>query len=935
MKKKRIFNVKKNSRFCYEGRGTVLNVCEFNVYTGEIVVILGNSGAGKSTFIESLGLMSNTLQYKVEHTKPNITDEWSIYKEGEIVNTGEIILYPDDDKKKKIFPNIWDDKCNSVAKVRRENFNFIFQDNNLMHNLKNCDNIILADLIEGSKDYKTSYNDTKLTFESLRIDQYLNDPPNEISGGERQRVAFARGIQPKYHVLFGDEPTGNLDEAASEALMDVVKNNIKESTKCDDCDKAVVIVSHNIPLSLKYADKIVILTKSKGNNHYEILPDHIYVKSYTNSGANGEDFVWINDEETLQINKNIDEKNQSPGSISKMNSADFSVKIKDILNKNVKQKSNNNNHQTHESSWVVKRLTGLGMFFLLLATRILDKVKKSSVSKRDIVNKEFFRLLFEKESEVLAGKMKVGKTDFSVNIWVFSALIFITFLLLGFANGQLNDLKNKLSNDPFVQTIDVVHRGGVMQDKAREFLNDFANDPVSMKYYGISDITEYDRGYLTFIDFKDPSRKNYFKGRSMWYDNPLLDKIVDKDINNACGRKFEGADDISLIVTRDLLKDLHYDEDSPIIFIDVYLPEEDTSYSAPIAIKAVVDQLPGREENYFLYTPNFYNFYSQTDGNFPMQKNQHVKISVDYIKDDKSSFINELKNVLTNELKNEKYKNDFQIISATIQIDSNNYSNNMVYDFIIYCKGGSDDFKKQSEFYNSIITSPTVSQMIEKYDLKNNKTIYQSYFFELDHSSTSDNEEKIGNPGDPEKSHVSFLFEKTDKIREFAKMFNDETRKLDEEYREGLAMDISKVESMYIFNKVSTLTNTMIIFLIIFSIATIFFFVYNLFNMHLHKIRRNIGTLMAFGVNVNYVYRYILFSFVFYCFIIPFLLSIVVGYLLINPFVSFSFFSASGWIAWSIWVTTLAIFIGGFIVYLVADTRYFKKTPSGLIFKSA
>lgn len=928
---KTFFHIKKDSKFCYEGRGTVLKVCEFKIHSGEIVVILGNSGAGKSTFIESLGLMSNTLQFEVGGEN---SPEWEEYKTGEKVETGKIIFDPAGENIP--FPDVWNNKKFSVSEVRKKNFNFIFQDNNLMNNLKNCDNIILADLIDGTKNYRDSYDKTLATFTSLNIDQYINDPPTSISGGERQRVAFARGIQPNYKVLFGDEPTGNLDEAASGLLMDVVKKDIDDSKASQNADKAVVIVSHNIPLSLKYADRIVILTKSSENNHYEILPENIYLKIPGSDDSQANEPNWIVDPETLQMNKEDDSGKDSSISSSKMTSAEFAKRIKNILDNNVKQKSNTNNHQEPSNpKWVVKQLSRLGFFFMV-TTRYLSKLLGKKQDDTDLhTSNEFFKLLFEKESEVLTGKMKIGKWDFSFNIWFFSVLVFVTFLILGFANGQMNDLKNRLMNDPFVLTVDVAHRGGDLQSKTRQLLNDFVSNSDSMKYYGISDISEYDREYLTFVFHDNPSKQDFYMGRSMHYDDPLLDRIVDKSVNNAIGRKFDEVNDIGIIVTRDLLNDLNYDHNTSIIFIDVYIPEDEAHYKAPIPIKAIVDHLPGSPKNYFLYTPSFYDYYAQVDGNFPMQKKRHVKISIDYDVSKNPGVLNEFRNLLIKELEDDKYNRHFNIRRASVEIDSNFFAKNMIYDFIIMPRGGNSEFGQQIAFYDTLMQAPSIKEFIGKYSLTKNRNIFQSFFFERHSSITSDYDRKIGLPFDKEKAHISFLFDNTDNIRKFAAVFNSKTRQLDDERREGLSMDISKVESMHIFNKVSRLTSTIILFLIVFSIATISIFIYNLFDMHLHKIRKNIGTLMAFGINVKHIYRYVLFTFTFFCFTISFILSFILGYLIIKPISNFSFFlESSWWMPWYFWITIIAIFAGTYIVFRIADRNYFSKTPSKLIFKS-
>ena len=261
---KKIFEVTKKLECAYPGRGKVLEVSNLDICQGEIVVIIGNSGAGKSTLIETLGLMTDTLSK---------TDE----NEG----SGQVKFSPKD-KDDVLIPDVWHKGNNGeeVTRVRRENFNFIFQDNNLMFNLRNDENVILADLIDGKFTKDESEKRTEKTFKSLNIPKNVGEnSPMNISGGERQRVAFARGIQPEFNVLFGDEPTGNLDEENSENLMGYLQDQIPENSE----ERAAIIVSHNIDLALKFADKIIILTRYEENGFYEILPDYVFTRESRDS----------------------------------------------------------------------------------------------------------------------------------------------------------------------------------------------------------------------------------------------------------------------------------------------------------------------------------------------------------------------------------------------------------------------------------------------------------------------------------------------------------------------------------------------------------------------------------------------------------------------------------------------------------------------------
>jgi ABC-type lipoprotein export system ATPase subunit len=113
---------------------------------------------------------------------------------------------------------------------------------------------------------------------SLRLENVTsNEETKELSGGERQRLAFIRAITPTFTVLFGDEPTGNLDPFLSEHLMEMLKKKLK------DHDKSVIVVSHNIELSLKYADMIIVITSTGSQSPCTILEENIFRKHDSDS----------------------------------------------------------------------------------------------------------------------------------------------------------------------------------------------------------------------------------------------------------------------------------------------------------------------------------------------------------------------------------------------------------------------------------------------------------------------------------------------------------------------------------------------------------------------------------------------------------------------------------------------------------------------------
>jgi len=239
-----LFNIE-NLKCSYSGGSTVLEVENLSISNGKLIVIIGLSGAGKSTFLETLGLMNNTIE------------------------KGSSIKFSPTPNELYEFENIWENnKDRSISEVRRHHFSFIFQSTNLMPNFTVYENICLTQMMQGTSEM-TAITNTDRLMKQLGL-QEIDKKKNsfEISGGQAQRVAFVRAITPNFTVLFGDEPTGNLDEKNSWDLMSVLKENIQQN------NKTAIIVTHNIKLALDFADQIILITKP--NSHGIIESKNIF-----------------------------------------------------------------------------------------------------------------------------------------------------------------------------------------------------------------------------------------------------------------------------------------------------------------------------------------------------------------------------------------------------------------------------------------------------------------------------------------------------------------------------------------------------------------------------------------------------------------------------------------------------------------------------------
>ncbi len=187
-----------------------LNNATFSVEKGELAVILGASGAGKTTALNILGGMDTPTDGKVIVDGKNITDY--------------------NNKK--------------LCKYRREDVGFVFQFYNLVPNLTAIENVELASQI-----CKDSLEPAEI-LTKVGLDKRMNNFPSQLSGGEQQRVAIARAIAKNPKLLLCDEPTGALDYKTGKQILKLLQDT------CRRDNMTVVIITHNSAISAM-ADKVI------------------------------------------------------------------------------------------------------------------------------------------------------------------------------------------------------------------------------------------------------------------------------------------------------------------------------------------------------------------------------------------------------------------------------------------------------------------------------------------------------------------------------------------------------------------------------------------------------------------------------------------------------------------------------------------------------
>lgn len=191
----------------------VLKGVDIHIQKGEVVSIVGSSGAGKTTFLQMLGTLDKA-------------DSGDIYYDNQKIS------------------NL---NSNELADFRNKNIGFVFQFHHLLAEFTALENIIMPALIAGTNK-KAAEEKAMALLDRLELSSRYDHKPSQLSGGEQQRVATARALINDPKVIFADEPSGNLDSQNANKLHQLFFDLRKELSQ------TFVIVTHNAELA-KLCDK--------------------------------------------------------------------------------------------------------------------------------------------------------------------------------------------------------------------------------------------------------------------------------------------------------------------------------------------------------------------------------------------------------------------------------------------------------------------------------------------------------------------------------------------------------------------------------------------------------------------------------------------------------------------------------------------------------
>ena len=208
-------NIKKTYEHI-NGNIILFNNLNLKIKQGDLIALIGSSGSGKSSLLHLFALLDNPSKGKI------------------LINNKEVSSLNESQK----------------DEIRRKNISIIFQDNNLLSDFTAIENVMMPLLIKGENE-KDILSKAKKILKDVKILNRSDHFPNELSGGEQQRVSIARALIADTDLILADEPTGNLDFKTSKQIFSLF-------LKLKKLKKTIIFATHNRELANRADYKLFI-----------------------------------------------------------------------------------------------------------------------------------------------------------------------------------------------------------------------------------------------------------------------------------------------------------------------------------------------------------------------------------------------------------------------------------------------------------------------------------------------------------------------------------------------------------------------------------------------------------------------------------------------------------------------------------------------------
>lgn len=576
------------------GRQVSLWIPELTIPHGEMTFVVGKSGCGKTTLLETLGTLSHAWDSRV--TKSRI---WYI---------------PEYGANGLAYSSLWLDE-NRLNAMRMRNFSFMFQRPNLVPMFSPYLNVAMAMAIQRkvleSDRKKNEFDEIEVKLakilgwplnENTQRRLRLTETTNTLSVGEKMRVSFLRSTIQDFNVLFADEPTGNLDPIEGNKLMRNIRITIDSFPQ-----RSAIIVTHSLEQALLYADRIIVINR---NGYTTEDKDHVYLRANLADNQEIQSF-YANDEvskESIHLTSRIIE----------LRWPDLGKNRRDIVD-NLRNKTETYGPMDSLTArWNAEQIpvSNSGeMIFGGLQPRsdqIIREAQRYHVKsgmpdvpqnnhavpfdRYDILQKNYdsrFRSVFRKgRQESLAWHGR--------NSILLTAMLLITLLSIAFGRGGLNVLADKM-DDPFVRWLEIPISSTM--DISYEMLQDSLSIQEVCSRYRIAGVSTFSR-FHKMLWSQNQNGVRSAVGRTISIEDPLMEKLISPE-NLVKGKGFDSDQTPAWILSTDFVVQFCNGEIPP--FVRTIYPcrdSEEHDYIVPIPVVGVVKHLPNNA--LFVTTPFYY-----------------------------------------------------------------------------------------------------------------------------------------------------------------------------------------------------------------------------------------------------------------------------------------------------------------------------------------